>query len=346
MQQQMMHYKFYDLGAKLYGIFNIRTHGRIADLFGPLADAQKSLDALIKGDPIELKIAKSEAVKLLTQISALFDKYFIDQSSRQVRFPSGEAKIDAQELALIELALEKFESALAAELGRVVVYTAVQRGIYSAADLIENAHRAVPDDLLAYVPDAAQRELDAAGRALGFALGTAAAVHTLRALEIVTAAYYELFNGAPAHSRGERNLATYLRKLTTMAEDEDVKMRPDLQLVQLLTQIKETYRNPVQNIEAAMTESAAATLFGLVTSAITQLAEHIGEFQGRGARAAAVARAPVAAMKKKAEREEPEAAPETGAESETAPMPTEEPGAEDEGEDEEDIYDFRVSQTG
>ena len=342
--QQMMQYKFYDLGAKLYGIFNIRTHGRIADLFGPLADAQKSLDALIKGDPVELKLAKAEAIKLLTQISALFDKYFIDQTSRQLRFPSGEAKVDVQELALIELALEKFESALSAELSRIIVYNAAQRGIYSAADLIENAHRAIPAEAQPFLPDGAKRELDAAGRALGFDLGTAAAMHALRALEIVTASYYELFNG-PLSNRSERNLATYLRKLTALAEDEEVKGRPDLRLVQFLTQIKETYRNPLVQPESAVTAGVAATLFGLVTSAIAQLAEQIGAHQDRPRTApapAAAARTPVNQSKGKA----PVADPAPAAPKAEAEEPAAETDAEESGEDEEDIYDFRVSQTG
>ncbi len=328
--QQRMQYKFYDLGAKLYGLFNVRTHGRIADLFGPLTDAQKSLDALIKGDPIELKVAKIEANKLLTQISALFDKYFIDQTSRQLRFPTGEAKVDAQELALIHLALEKFESALSAELSRIVVYPAAQLGIYSAVDLVENAHQAIPPESLAYVPGNARRELDLAGRALGFELGTAATMHMLRALEIVTGAYYELFAG-PLPGRGERNLSTYLRKLTALAGDDDIKTKPDPRMIQTLTQIKESYRNPLTQSESNITTGMAAMLFGLVISVITQLTEQIAARSDHS-------KTPTGTGLPVSESQNAE----TG-----SAQDVEEPGeaVEDSGEDEEDIYDFRVSQT-
>ncbi|MGB4102345.1 MAG: hypothetical protein WBK91_10630 [Alphaproteobacteria bacterium] len=327
--QQLMQYRFYELGAKLYGIFNSRVHSRVTDLFGPLTDAQKSLDALIKGDPIELRIAKPEAVRLLSQISTVFDKYFIDQSSRQIRFPSGEEKVDFQELALINLALEKFESALTAELSRIVVYPATQRGIYSPVDMVENAHRAIPDDMQEFLSDAARRELDAAGRALGFDLGTAAAMHTLRALEIVTTSYYSLFSEAPLN-KADRNFSTCLRKLTALAEDDDVKVRPDARLVQFLTQIKESYRNPLITPESIVTTGSAATLFGLVTSIIMQLVEHI-------------------AAHKDQSHENGKKTQDTTA-TVISPIMPENDGkpsngnAEDNDEDEEDIYDFRVSQ--
>ncbi len=331
--QQLMQYRFYDLGTKLYGLFDARAHSKISDLFGPMTDAQKALDALIKGDPIELKIAKPDAVKLLGQISALFDKYFIDQTSHQLRFPSGEEKIDPQELTLISLALQKFESALSAEMSRVVTYAVAQRGIYSAVDMVENAHRAVSDDMQPFLPAAARRELDAAGRALGFDLGTAASMHMLRALEITTAAYYTLFNG-PLPGRTERNFATYLRKLTALVEDDDAKTRPDPRLVQLLIQVKESYRNPLQSAESVVTTGTAATLFGLVTSVIMQVLEHIAAHKDRALDVSVPAKAS------------------TGEPSVISPIMREEDKesaseiSEDSGEDEEDIYDFRVSQAG
>jgi len=333
--QQLQQFRFYDLGAKLYGIFNVRTHGRIADLFGPLTDAQKSLDALIKGDPIALKCAKPEATRLLAQISALFDKYFIDQNSRQLRFPGVEEKVDMQELALIELALQKFESALAAELSSLVVFPALQRGIYNVVDLVENAHRAVPEDLQHVVPDSARRELDAAGRALCFDLGTAAALHTLRALEIVTAAYYTLFAPAPTN-RTERNLATYLRKLATLADDEGAANRPDPRLVQLLNQIKDTYRNPLVQAETVLETGSAATLFGLVIAAITQLAEQITTLQAVKQKTKATT--VISPIKE-------EAKPKAKAEATIIDEDDILIGGDPEDEDHE-LYDFRTSQAG
>lgn len=333
--QTLQQFRFYDLGAKLAGIFNVHHHARVGDMFGPLTDAQKSLDALIKGDPIALKFAKPEATKLLAQISALFDKYFIDQASHQLRFPAQEAKVDPQELALVELALQKFESALAAELSRMLVFPATQRGIYNAVDLLENAHRAVPDELHDYVPLTARRELDAAGRALSFDLGTAAALHTLRALEIVVAAYYELY-AAPLTARTERNLATYLRKLNTLAEDETTKVRPDYRLVQFLTQIKESYRNPMVQAETVIATGSASTLFGLVTGAITQLAEHIAaqKLQGKSA--------PVASSttSKPNAAETTVVGPIEGGDEEDAVNTAD----DDDDDEDEGVYDFRVSQ--
>ncbi len=334
--QTLQQFRFYDLGAKLAGIFNVHNHARVGDMLGPLTDAQKSLDALIKGDPIALKFAKPEATKLLAQISALFDKYFIDQANHQLRFPAQETKVDPQELALVELALQKFESALAAELSRMLVFPATQRGIYNAVDLLENAHRAVPEELHEYVPHAARRELDAAGRALSFDLGTAAALHTLRALEIVVASYYELY-AAPLTARTERNLATYLRKLNTLAEDETTKLRPDYRLVQFLTQIKESYRNPMVQAETVIATGSASTLFGLVTGAITQLAEHIAAQKLQQGKTTPATNGTTTS--KNSAAESAVIGSTEGSDEEEANNATEDDDDEDEG-----VYDFRVSQ--
>ena len=272
--QHLNPYRFYDLAAKLRGLFVSANQYRVSDMFGPLTETQAALDSLIKGDPIPLETSKADAKRLLNKISSVFNRYFIDPSSQQIKNPTGEDRIDAHEIATIQSLVDKFEHALAAELNYVPAYFASKRGIYSTYDLIENAYQTFPPDLLTIIPVAAQKEFGTAGRALAFGLGTAASMHMLRAIEIVLKQYYELFSGTTV-AKTERSYNIYLKKLAALAEDESATMRPDKRLLQMLAQIKEQYRNPLITPESNVTAEQATSLFGLATAIITMMAEQI-----------------------------------------------------------------------
>ncbi len=272
--QHLNPYRFYEIAAKLHGLFNSTTQFRVADMFGPLTEAQTVLDNLIKGDPIPLETSKAEATRLLNKISSVFNRYFIDPSSRQIKPPGGEDRIDAHEIALLQSLVEKFEHALAAELNHAPTYFATKRGIYSTYDLIENAYQTFSPDVLNIIPATAQSEFGLAGRALAYGLGSAATMHLLRAVEVVLKQYYELFSGTSV-SKAERSYSIYLKKLASMSEDESADMRPDKRLLQMLAQIKEHYRNPLTAPESHVTAEQATSLFGLATAIITLMAEQI-----------------------------------------------------------------------
>lgn len=266
-------FRLYEIGAKLHEMFSACARANVAAMFVPLTDAQKTLDAFIKGDPMELTGARPDAVRLLTAIGTLFDKYFIDVSSRQVRFPVSDMPVDAQDMLLLKTYLDKFEQALAAELTRQLAYRAEKRGIYSTLELMENACGALPKNLQVHVPMGAQHELNEAGRAMGFGLGTAAAIHILRATEIVTQKYYECFSN-PLSAKAERNFATYLKKLQTLAEGDEPS-KPDERLVALLVQLKDRYRVPLLQPDYGVDVDDATMLFGMAVSGIAQMVEII-----------------------------------------------------------------------
>ena len=56
-------------------------------------------------------------------------------------------------------------------------------------------------------------------------------------------------NSAP--SKTERNYSSYLKKLATLAEEEDRGTRPDKRVIQMLAQIKDHYRNPIVAVDTA-----------------------------------------------------------------------------------------------
>lgn len=279
--QHLNPFRFYELAAKLHALFENTAQNRVSDMLGPIAEAQSMLDGLIKGDVLALDSSKADAEKLLSRLGNLFNKYYIDQATKQLRTPTGEDRIDPHELTMIYSALEKFEHALAAELTHAPTYAAGKRGIYSTYDLIENAHLSFSESMRRHIPQASLTEFATAGRSLAFGLGTAAGLHLLRAIEIVLKKYYETFSGTEV-TKAERTYSIYLKKLATLSEDEANNFRPDKRLLQMLAQIKEHYRNPLVNPESNITVEQATSLFGLATAAITLMIEQIIARQEKG----------------------------------------------------------------
>jgi len=276
--QHLNPYLFYELAAKLHALFDSSTQNRVGDMFAPLSEAQALLDGWIKGDPFALESSKNDATRLLNKLGGLFNKYFIDPTSKQLKTPTGEDRIDTHELALVATLVAKFEHALAAELAQAPVYAAKKRGIYSTYDLIENAYQCFSAEMREVIPEAALTEFNVAGRALAFGLGTASGMHLLRAVEIVLKKYYELFSGASV-AKTERSYSIYLKKLANLADEEGTGVRPDKRLLQMLAQIKEHYRNPLTSPDQSITTEQATSLFALSTAIITLMSEQIIDHQ-------------------------------------------------------------------
>ncbi len=272
--KQLNAYRFYELGSRLHGLFCSSTQGRVTDMFAPLTEAQALLDGFIKGDVLTLETSKADASKLLNKIGAVFDRYYIDPATKQLRAPDSEDRIEAHELSLIHNLIEKFEHALAAELNRAPTYVADKRGIYSIFELAENAQYILSDAVRATVPAAVLTEVNAGGRALAFGLGVAAAVHLLRAIEIMLKLYFETFAGSLG-TKGERNYASYLKRLAILADDEEKTDRPDRRVIQMLAQIKDHYRNPLVTPDQPLSLDEATQLLGLSSALISLMAEQI-----------------------------------------------------------------------
>lgn len=310
--QQLNSYRFYELGARLHSLFGSNAQNRVADMFAPLTEAQALLDGFIKGDTFALDTSKADANRLLSKISAVFNRYFIDPSTRQLKDSPGEDRIDSQEISLINSLVEKFEHSLAAELNRAPTYVAGKRGIYSTYDLAQNAEEIFGDALRKVIPATTQTEFNSAGRALAFGLGTAAAIHMLRAIEITLRSYYESFAGTAA--KGERNYAIYLKKLAALSEEDDTKPRPDKRIIQMLAQVKDHYRNPLVTPDNVISLEEATQFFGLASALISLMAEYIQTSRQQA---------------------------ETKSSGRSAA-----PSVSTIAEEDEDLYDFRMSQAG
>ncbi len=275
--KQLNSYRFYELGAKLHSLTGAENNGRVTDLFAPLSEAQTMLDGFIKGDAITLTSSKSDAVKLLNKIGSIFNRSFIDPSTRQLRAGDSEERVDTHEIAMLRTLVEKFEHALAAELNRAPTYVAGRCGIYSTYDLAENAQEIFSEAQRAIIPVAAQNEFAAAGRALAFGLATASVVHALRAIELMLRSYYETFTSSPL-AKSERGYAAYLKRLTSLVEEEDrgnTTARPDKRVVQMLAQVKDHYRNPLVTADLVTSIEEATQLFGMGSALIALMSDAV-----------------------------------------------------------------------
>lgn len=330
--QSLNTYRLYELGAKLHSMFSCPSQNRVTDMFLPLTEAQAMLDSAIKGEYLALDTSKADATRLLNKIAELFNRYFIDPATKQLKPVTGEDRVDPHELSLIQTLLEKFEHALAAELGRMPTYVASKRGIYSIYELAEHAERVFSDALSPYIPTAAQEEFNTGGRALAFGLGTASVLHVIRATEIMLRAYYEACGGV-ALGKNERNFSMYLKKLAALAEDDDSALRPDKRVVQMLTQIKDNYRSPLLSVENTLSADEAMQVFGMASGIIALMAEQI--------KARSAAPTPKTASKNTKDSNKDTAATQA-ADKNTKPQDIEFPPTSIENE----VYDFPLSQAG
>ncbi len=264
-------YKFYTLGVRLERVVAHKGAVSAADMFTPLMEAQAALDDLIKGDPIQLDYAKADANALLNKLGALFDKFFIDPSSRQFRFPAAGMQIEPHELTLISSFVEKFEAALAAELGRKAVYAVPKRGLFDSLDLAEHADIQFADVDKQLTPQMRQ-DIKASGRALAFGMPTAACFHMVRALEGALSRYIEGVTGQAAESF--HNLwKDGLARLRSADKESDARV------VAMLQDVDKRYREPMVAGEE-IKQADAQILFSLASSILTLMLESIAPGKG------------------------------------------------------------------
>jgi hypothetical protein len=270
-------YRFYELGAKLYRVTAHSSSVGAADMFVPLMEAQNALDNLIKGDPITLEFAKTDANNLLNRLGALFNRYFIDTSSRQFRFPSREEQIDVHELAMLRSLVEKFETALSAELNRRAIYIVPRRGLFDAHDLAEKAEMQFDEETLARMNEPMREEIRSAGRALAFGLPAAACFHLIRAIEGALSIYMEGVSRT-AVTNSDNLWKDVLNRLG--GAEKDKFLSTDARLAGLLREVDTRYRATLAKPGASITMQEALIFFGTSGSLVTLVMESTAQRRG------------------------------------------------------------------
>jgi hypothetical protein len=283
-------YDFYNLGTILTPLSQIKEGSALMDMFVPLFQAKTALEGLLKGQPLDFVVCKGEITALQSAISDAMQSPKEGSTQEEVQ-AHWKRTLNSYEAWRITNALQRFETVAAAELQTLDSYFISKKGIYSTADLIEHAERALSDDVRSLMPTQAVSDFRQAGKCLAFDLFTAAGFHTLRATDSVIRSYYARFVGQlPAPKL--RNWAAYIRVLKRCIDNPPLTIKPDIKTLELIDHIRDMHRNPIIHPEDNLDEDKALILFDLCKSAIVAMVTEIKEARQIAVNALAKAGAP------------------------------------------------------
>ena len=188
-----------------------------------------------------------------------------------------ERKLTWLEAANIRSGASEFETVFAAELPTFDTYVVSKKGIYSTADLVERADMAFDDSARPHLSAEILSDFRQAGRCLAFELATGAGFHTMRAVEAVLRHYWRLVLKPPASARAPE-MFNCISDLRNAGESE--------KLMNILDDIRDLHRNTIMHPEAFLDMKDALRLFDVAKSAISAMADRIGEIKEAEAEAA------------------------------------------------------------
>ncbi len=160
----------------------------------------------------------------------------------------------------------KFSNLLSEELSRKDVYAVRENDVYSVSSLIENGHAIIPPSWRSDIPQQCLAELKQAGRCLAFELGTAAAFHIMRAVEVMLFEYWDVVVKRTRPPNQNRNWGVLLKDLADNGGDRVV--------IAAVTHFKDLHRNPIVHPEFTPTIDEAMVLWGATPAVIITLAEN------------------------------------------------------------------------
>lgn len=249
-------YWFYDLGAKIHPLTQLQQDAAIVDVFWPLWEARKDLDATYMQFP--LRVSKNAGIALFQAITAVLPVDF----NEALKLHSSDTKIDFRQAYGIRQAASNFETVLAAELQVMDSYLVSQKGTYSTPDLIDNGELMIPQSLRVDLPAQSVIDLKAAGRCLAFNVPTATAFHVLRSAESVLRMYYQEVTGKLPKAK-MRNWGAYVKNLNAVGANPKI--------TGLIDHLRDLYRNPVLHAEDNVSIEEAIVFIGACVSLICKV---------------------------------------------------------------------------
>jgi hypothetical protein len=171
---------------------------------------------------------------------------------------------------------KEFETVLTAELETLATYNATQKGIYSTADLIEQAENVLPVSVLEKISQDVVQEIRESGRCLAFDNPTASGFHIMRATELVIHEYYKAICSPTTPDTRLGNWGAYLAELRKFGDPDNKGGDPEVKkVVAILQQIKDSDRNLIMHPEIVLTPDDAFTLFEVAKGAIMTMANKL-----------------------------------------------------------------------
>lgn len=260
-------YDFYVLGKALRPVEQWTPKTVEAHVAWEAQVAYEQLSLAVLPDSVLLPASKDAAKALLAQFERRFGQDIEAPHFAFLYAPDSVEVLDFKATA-VQSSLQTFETVFRADLPRMTVFSAEQKGIYRTESLIDHAEDHFPEAIRKRLPEQARLDIHFAGKCLGFDIPTASAFHTWRALEVVFSAYYVSITGRTFEdNKVTRNWGKYIEALD--------KVGADKRLTANLDHIRSGYRNPVMHPSENVPEEEAFSLFGIGIGAMTQLMQAI-----------------------------------------------------------------------
>jgi len=172
---------FVELGGALEEASNIDTRGPLYPALFGLYRLRNGLANLMAGERAKLTACGHDLAELLNQLNAFETRHFRDAEGNWIS-PPDDARAE-YELGSIASKIQQFRNVLIADLRIAASFTVMKSGIFDVNQLVNCAHKALPDDGRDKLPKDALNEIDASGKCLAFSLATASGFHAMRAVE-------------------------------------------------------------------------------------------------------------------------------------------------------------------
>ena len=275
--ERINQYDFYQLSKTFQGLTALRGDVSIHDAFMPIWSAQRAINGLLEGRPIELGVSRVKAQSFANTVAGVVSRYFSEddgQGGTRWKWPArgDTSAIPDFEWGWVTDGLSQFEMIFAEEMRERATYRVPDRGIYNTAKLVDAADCTFPEDVAGLVPEKTKLEWRAAGRCMAFGMFTACGFHVARAVEGTLESYFQTFNGRPDPKK--KQWGHYLDALEKIVE-EATDSAPDPKTLGELRQMKDDWRNPLMHPRVVLGEADSRSVFNNGETLIMLMAQEI-----------------------------------------------------------------------
>ncbi|MCH8802400.1 MAG: hypothetical protein IH963_15975, partial [Chloroflexi bacterium] len=185
-------YEIYTLSEHLKALESIKVGTPVRDWVFSIFMARMSLQQLLNGEPVPIKVTREAARTLVAHLAAWTTEESLNND---------EPNFDSYQIATLKSSLLIFNTVLNAEFANLDTFWVEPKGIYSTSDLIENAENIFGEATRIQLAEGSRIDINEAGKALAFDLPTAVGFHVWRAAEREFRAYYQKWSGKSAGNK-------------------------------------------------------------------------------------------------------------------------------------------------
>jgi hypothetical protein len=257
--QKVSEYRLYELAVAVHPLVETPSPIKYSLIWVAWFGARAALADLFQQR--QLEFCYESANKLYAAINAVVPGEWMDAYDKITLLGNPEPDLGFIERYNVVEGAKEFETVLRTELNNADTYFIDPKGTHKTSVLIAQAHREIPQSVLADVSEIVE-DFNQAGRCLLFDNSTAVGFHLMRAIETVIYKYLKKLSAKDTPVKS-RNWGVYIAALK--------KLNADPKVIGTIQHIKDVYRNPILHPEVTLTPEEAQVLFGLSVSAIVQI---------------------------------------------------------------------------